>query len=217
MNRSDVIKKWTGNVVYGTKHNGRYSGSAYWFRGNVLYKHEEVCARLEQTITGDWFALKTYQHWQYIEDPRKSDVPTANGWQARAFPELMMPSIGVATYLPGDVLRGDELHEHMFRQFAMRLDRQLEDARSAPITQFSVNQSPYSYKETNLREWTTRIYKDCQTYRENFKPDMPLLPNIWAELEGIITSRVDRYNAPLAVAKRERAVARKAARVALGL
>ena len=46
---------------------------------------------------------------------------------------------------------------------------------------------------------------------------MPLLPAIWPQLEGIIASRKERYNSPAAVAKRERAAARKVAKAALGI
>ncbi len=217
MNKEQAMFHWTQNVCLNASFKGRYSGSAWWHRGNVLFRHDKPEARIEKTIDGRFICLENPEFWGYPEDPTiHTPDPKLPEWMRNKMLTIRLDNIGVFSAAPGNMIEfGGELHQFVYRSFRASLEGHLECARTCPVT------SLVHYGQSDpLNFRSSYINNDCDRwdqYRAYFCPDMEPLPDISFEVGMIAKERWAKYTSPKAHAKRERAIARRKAKQALGL
>jgi hypothetical protein len=200
---------WVRNVIHGEKHREKYSTDAYWFSGDVFFKHEEAVMRLLPTTDGKWLVLRQNSHWGQVFDDNK--VGFDGKPRSNMLPALTFHSIGVHHPYHGGKLEGVELHRFMHWQQVGRLESVIEAAKTTAIKTLD------EYSGNALVGMAEKYEQDHFEYRSKLAPDLPDLPTYHVRIRKLIDDRLAKYRDPKAVEQRERNKARTIAKKALGL
>ena len=209
-NYHQVTDNWIGNVTRGEKHRERYEQDVFWFRGNILFKHNEPVMRLEKCLDGSWLSMRTYKHWGVVYLNKVHNGRWLN--RTDPVPTLTVENIGVHwSHNAKGALQGRDLHHFMHRQFMAHGEGIVDWAHRMGIQRME------RYGVGALITMAMTIMQEHGDYRRRLCPDLPGIMDYSAIVRAVCDKRLGAYNEPKRKLQRERNAARKLAKKTLGL
>jgi len=215
--RDKTVKAWYQAVTTGKMGQSARS-STYWYRDKFLYHLAAPVARLEKALDGSWHFIinNNDSAYIYLQVGTETYQNSAGQTYQRAayLNRVDIFDIGKRTEFKDEpVLEGGEWHLYVLWQLKHKMLDMLDVARASAVKAYI----DYPFAKDRQLEMTNRYYAEHELYRGLFCPHLPKLVSCAAEVEEIINSKINAYNDPKAIERRERAKARKLAVEALGL
>jgi hypothetical protein len=212
MSEHRITTRWLRYVLRGEGKSRSDANERFMYRGPVLYSHEWPAARLVKGPgKNDWYCVA------------KVGVRPHNPKEWTTGPQLVatlhgMDCVGVFSKYEGDMNTDGQLHERT--RFLAHCAAQLyiEQAQTWPADKLLLKGAWSSTGSDALKVNLDGVFKRYDMYRTAFQLDWPDFPNRYLEeFREAIDARATDYYDPKAVAQRERQLARRDAKHALGL
>ena len=207
---TQIADRWLKHAVRGIgKDRSSQFGQKFYYVGPIMYSHTWPVGRIVRNCYGNYVLLYRSTTGVY-GNPKE--------WKSDEGPKLLhhihVLDIGAASRFPGDVITDEQLHQRT--QFLAHLECQdlIEQAEELSGQQLFGGNHPGHKRLAHGMKLALDRY---QKYGDAFRLRWDKLPDYAVRLELIIQRRLREYTDPKAVAKRERVVARREAKIAFGL